>query len=262
MLAKSAAERFQSAGAVLEELRTVDPDEASEVVESDGQRRAVAAVGPDMSNGDDTEVDHVAPTRESSPAALREKLARDSSERTAPDAGSSLRVGVLAAAGSFFAAVVIVVVVAGMLAWRSRAAREAAIAVSSELEGAAAAASCDDDPYEPNDRSFKGTELLDGEKHAILCPGDVDWFRLGHYSAGDVVRVAVDYDEGSDDIDVELFVDAQFEAGVYTPDRRESFERTLQQSGVVALRVYYPSNESGEGRGYTVTRGFDRGPAD
>jgi hypothetical protein len=206
--------------------------------------------------------DEAPPTRESSPKVLEEKLARDSAERTGESASSRLTIGLTTALAVFAIAALVVVLGVALLIWRSRTAQEVAKSMSSELNQAAASVGCDDDEHEPNNRSVQGTKLPSGQKRGVLCPGDVDWFRLGHHSAGENVRVAVDYEPGEDDIDIELFVDATFEAGVYTSEKREAFERKLEHSGIVAVRLYFPSNESGEGRGYTVMREFEEKDGD
>lgn len=290
MLAKSARDRFQAADDALEALLAVDVDEEPETLPPVEQLLEQLEEAPptvdsaDMS-GEEATVDsrpmaklresndfaagghdsgEAPPTRESAPDVLGQKLASDSADRTSDTQtqtrGGRLTVGVSTALAVFAIAALVVALGVGVLIWRSRTAREVAKSVTSEIDKAATSVGCSDDDWEPNNRSYEGTKLHSGSKKGFLCPGDVDWYRLGHHSAGDNVRVAVDYEPGEDDIDIELFVDANFEGGVYTPEKREIFDQKVKHSGIVAVRLYFPNNDSGEGRAYEVMREFESAP--
>lgn len=274
MLKKSARDRYQSADECLAALRAVDPDEEVEVIPPVGellqQLRHDDADDSQTVRGDSPTIDSrpfansaftqtggaEPPTLDSNPNLLRHVLEQDSSERKAVGAGATKRPVIFAV---FATLAVVGLVAAGVLALavsKSRRAKDLVRDVAG-VGAAAANPNCPDDPHEPNDRSIQGTPLESGSLEATLCPGNVDWYRLGKYEAGDVVRVAAQYEDGQDDIDLEMYIEADFEVGVWSSKRTESLTRRLSKAGNVSVRLYFPKTTGDHGRAYRVTRDID-----
>ena len=283
MLAKSARDRFQRADQVVAALQRVDLDEAYEPLPPVEQMLETLAsdtvssaefVGRSPRSGD--HADGHAPTLDSRPSIAldRDVLAPtdptvDSFSAPAaepPTVDRSAQAMLVAAqdretrrglrpstilAGLGAAGLLVTVVAAMNVDFFKSTAHGVRDTVR------AATSDCPDDEHEPNNRSADGTELTSVSRRAVLCPGDVDWYVLGFYNAGDLVRVGIQYDPGTYDIDMEMYVGATFEAGAWTPHPIETIERRISTTGVVAVRVYYPTVEGNEPRGYTITRDVD-----
>ena len=113
---------------------------------------------------------------------------------------------------------------------------------------------CIDDSNEPDNSSLTGTVVTSGSVTGQLCPGDVDWFRLGDYTVGQTVSVTVLFSHAQGDINAELYVGSTFEAGSYSGNDNESFNTTISRSGAVTMRLYYASPPGVTGNSYTVLR--------
>lgn len=293
MLAKSARDRYQSADDILADLETIDLDEAAQTVPPvdqllgelsdsnlyDSQDRPSTEDGPptidsrpmgqlqqaaervrEAERSQDSA--QAPPTLDSNPEILRRALSEDAPSigNAAPtvEQGPKRRVGLLIALGGLFILAMLAVAIVAVVLSRSQLATR----VADKIDSSGMNAGCPgEDEWEPNNRSFKGTLLHEGSKRGYLCPGDIDWFRLGHYSAGDVVTWGVEYEEGDgDDIDAELFVDAEFVGGVWTSEMVERMSQKLPKAGIVAVRLYFPKVDGGGGRGYRITRDMDSLP--
>lgn len=114
---------------------------------------------------------------------------------------------------------------------------------------------CIEESHEPNDRNGEGTPLSSGSESGQLCPGTVDWYRLGSFGAGATVSVSATFSHADGDIDIDLYVNSAFVAASFSGSDNESISHTLSTSGTVDLRVYYPGNASpgADGAAYTVT---------
>lgn len=113
---------------------------------------------------------------------------------------------------------------------------------------------CIEDGNEPDDSSLTGTTLASGSVTGQLCPGNVDWFRLGDFTVGQTVSVTLDFPQASGDIDMEMYVGATYETGSYSATDGESITRTLSKSGAVTIRLYFDGAPPASGNSYTIRR--------
>ncbi len=114
---------------------------------------------------------------------------------------------------------------------------------------------CVEDANEPDNSSTAGTSInVGGSVSGQLCPGNVDWFRLGTYSAGQSVSVTAQFSHAQGDIDMEMYVGSTFEVGAYSGSNNESITRTLSKSGAVTIRLYFGAAAGVTGNSYTVQR--------
>jgi hypothetical protein len=123
-----------------------------------------------------------------------------------------------------------------------------------------ATGSCNADPMEPNDDPEEAPLVSAGTTPGLtLCPldgwPDEDWFKLS-LQTGDVLRVALQADNDTVDVDIEIYAagsDDLLSYGYY-PGATDQAMLPIPADGVYLIRLYqYYGDPSSESVGYTLT---------
>ena len=108
---------------------------------------------------------------------------------------------------------------------------------------------CVDDELEPNDVPFAVPALADGEYELALCPCRDDWFAFD-LAAGGGIGATASFQHDGIDIDLQLFRQADAEAGIDSPVAssattmdQEQITYTAAGAGTYYLRVYSFHND-------------------
>jgi len=116
-------------------------------------------------------------------------------------------------------------------------------------------AACEADLWEPNDGVAEATtDVGDGVLTGpLICPGDVDWFRL-NAAAGEVVTVVAAFEHAYGDLDLELLASdgttVIAASSGQTSSETVAYDANVSGAGTFYVRVF---GHEGVGNGYTLS---------